>query len=632
MSLEEFFLILDRRNVPYVVLRWFDQLPHVDPGEDVDILVADEHLEFVHTLLRARPLRRDSQAFDVYSVSGLPGSDFSGVPYYPPRFARAVLADAVRFRGLYRVPSLEHHFQSLSYHALYHKGYSSGLRADTDLGIDGTGAGDDSGGDRAASDHDYEAVLAGLAEQLATPMVPTLDTLDLALADQGLRPPMDTLERLAPENAWIHDRFFTGLPDIDAWWRGLAVFVVRERAREHVALIQQELGRHGFEILEVVRLDAAQQDAASHHIRGGNWERGPWPVSGGGPSDYVIAYDVAPQFEATDEGPGTNLRIPEAKAKVRERLLQGLDPRTQYNPLHSSDNPRQALEHLDLLADPELMARLGGRARALMDACAVPFPLLRYLAPGAPARRARVALVDHPVHGPSVCKIYRPGAHRFFERELRARKELGDLPEVPDLLDHGDNWLLTPFYQDDRRQVLRRLPFAEAFDNEVQFRPEATRAMAGFVRALHERGLFILDLSSENVITDPVAGLKVLDLEFLQEYAGHPPTLSGCYSVRGVPPQDRGSYDEPQDVPLAACGGGSSVFHPAVAGLPFSALLRRQRPADLVRRPVTQLTWYLRLGVTRGYLTARSSLGGSRWGRRSRRLVAIAVALRHRPT
>jgi hypothetical protein len=617
LSLPEFFRILDDHDVPYVVLRWFDALPWVDPGEDVDILVADDQLDFVRTLLLPRPMRRDSQAFDIYTVSGLPGSDFGdGVPYYPPQFARAVLDDAVVMRDLCRVPSLEHHFQSLAYHAVYHKGYASGLR--TGAGPEGDGPPSDQ-----PSDHDYEAVLAKLAEQLGAPMAPTLDSLDNVLQQAGLRPPLDTLERLAPGNPWIHDRFFAGLPDVETDWRGLAVFVVRERAEDHLELIVQELDRHGFEIFEVVRLDPAQREAARRRIRGGNWERGPWQVSGGGPSCCVIGYDVAPWIETPGVGPDANLRIPEAKAKVRERLLRGLVPSAQYNPLHSSDNPRQALDYLDVLNDPALLERLSRATRDLMDACTMPYPVLRFLAPGGPARRARVALVDHPVHGASVCKVYRPGTHRFFQRELRARTELADLPEVPGLLEHGDNWVLSPFYGDDGSQVLRPLPFADGFENAVQLRPGTSRTMAGFARALHERGLFILDLTTENVFCDPVAGLKVLDLEFLQEYAGTAPSLEGSYSFRGVPAGLRADYDEPQDVPLTD-RVGNPVFHPAVSGLPFQRLLRPARPVDGIRRSATQLAWYLSFGVTRPARRARADLAGSRWGRRLKKLDTMA--------
>lgn len=609
LTLETFFRTLEEHGVRYAVLRWFETLPHVDPGEDVDLLVADGHLEFVHTLLRPRPGRPGSQAFDVYTVSGLPGTDFGGgVPYYPPQFAHDLLDDTVMMRGFCRVPSPLHHFQSLAYHAVYHKGYRSGL-----LPADGVDL------RLAPTDHDYEAVLTELAERLGMPAVPTLDRLDGILADAGLRPPLDTLERLAPGNPWIHDRFFADLPDVDPLWHGLAVFVVRERAAEHVDLIADELNRHGFEVLEVLPLDPRQREAARRRIRGGNWERGPWQVSGGGPATYVLAYDVAP-WRDRDGASGNNLRIPEAKAKVRDRLLDAIPAAEQYNPLHSSDNPRQALDYLDVLADPDVEARLRVRVRVLTDRCRLPYPVLHFLAPDGPSRRSRVALVDHPEHGPCVCKIYRPGAARFFERELRARRELKDLPLMPGLLEYGDNWLLTPLYQDDHRHVQRHLPFETDFENAVQLRVEAARATAELARALHERGLFVLDLTTENLCSDPEVGLRVLDLEFLQEYAEDRPPLEDSYSFRGVPDASRHLYDEPQDVPLTETVG-NPVFHPAVAGLPIDALLRPGRPADAVRRWLTLWAWYLYFGVVRPPRRASGVLARSRWGRLLKRIV-----------
>lgn len=611
MTLPQFFEIMKQREIPYSVLRWFDALPHVDEGEDVDILIADEHLEFVHTLLLARPMRRDSQPFDVYTVSGLPGSDFCGVPYYPPQFARALLADAVWVKDLYRAPSTEHHFQSLAYHAVYHKGFTSGLRG-------GTGTDDV----RLASDHDYESVLAGLAEQLGTPIEPTLDDLDRHLAGLGLKPPLDTLERLRPGNAWIHSRFFADRPSIDPRWNGLVVFVVREAAESQIDLVESEVNRHGFDVLEVVRLDETQREVAARRIRGGNWAQGPWPASGGCPTTFVVAYDVAPRLGKGDGGTETNLRIAEAKAKARDRLLRDVSSTQLYNPLHSSDNPRQSLDYLDILDDPQLVTQIGEKAATLVEMCRFPFPVVRFLAPDAPARRARVALVDHPVHGHSVCKVYRPGAIRFFERELFARVELSDLPEVPGLLDHGDNWLVTPFYKDDGRQVMRALPFRDHFRNEVQLKPEVTRALARFARGLHERGLFVLDLTTENLYSDPSAGLKVIDLEFLQKYEGPVPALSACYTFRGVPARFKDRYDEPLEVPLTETVG-NQVFHPAVSGLSYRALLRRERPGDDLRRTVTHALWYAYFAVTRPPFKARGLLARSKWARRAKKLVVL---------
>jgi hypothetical protein len=204
MTLDGFFDILRREQVPYVVLRWFEELPDVEPGHDIDMLVDDEHVDFVQSLLADRPPKKGSQHLDVYSGSGLPGSNVHGTPCFPPRFAGQMLADGVWLRDRYRVPEPRSHFLGLAYHAVYHKGYSSGLRSG--------GGGNEVG--RPAR-HDYEAVLADMADRLGESVDPTLDGLDRYLAEQGLRPSTEMLRLLAPTNPWLEERLREGLPGVD---------------------------------------------------------------------------------------------------------------------------------------------------------------------------------------------------------------------------------------------------------------------------------------------------------------------------------------------------------------------------------------------------------------------------------
>mgnify|MGYP006211368535 CR=1 FL=1 len=97
------------------------------------MLVHDEDVDKVRGLLRPRPLsakilgRRDLIRCDVYSVSGLRGSSYQGISYYPPHLAEGILERAVRHRSGAMVPSGRDHFYSLAFHALYHKGLRSGL-------------------------------------------------------------------------------------------------------------------------------------------------------------------------------------------------------------------------------------------------------------------------------------------------------------------------------------------------------------------------------------------------------------------------------------------------------------------------------------------------------------------------
>ncbi|WP_091546812.1 hypothetical protein [Modestobacter sp. DSM 44400] len=596
LSLDDFFAELEQRDVCYVVLRWFDTLPDVDAGEDIDLLVADEDLTFVRSLMTTRSGSQSTQKFDIYSVSGLPGSDFHGVPYYAPRFAREMLDGGTWLRDRYRVPSLQHHYDSLAYHAVYHKGHASGLSA---------GPGSDE--IRRPTDHDYEAVLAELAERLDRPLHPTLDSLDRYLAARDLRPPLDTLERLEPANPWIHKHFFDDQPAVDDLWGGLAVFVLRDRAKPQVDVAVEALDREGFEVLDVVELNTAQRARASHRLRGGNWAQGPWPLSGGAPATFVIAYDVAPEVSGLDPERGTNLRIPRAKDALRAHLLDGVGAEVRYNPVHSSDNPRQALDYLEVLGGSYVEHRLRPLVQRLVDSVTFPYPVVRKLPGG--ARRAQVAVVEHPVHGQCVCKLFRPGAARFLDRELRARAELGDLPEVPDLLERGDNWVLTTLYTDDRSHNRRLLPGRQ----DAQLTGDASRALARFAHRLHDRGLFLLDLSTHNVVTDPAAGLKVLDLEFLQEYREPAPAVPDSYTFRGVPAGTSG-YDVPKLTGLTQRVGGSA-FHPAVSGASVESLLQPHRPLNTGRRVLVQSGWYVLFLGKRLRRAARSALGASRVGR-----------------
>jgi len=611
LSLDDFFARLKEHDVHYVVLRWFDSLPHVDPGEDIDLLVADEDLPFVRSLMTTRSGPQRTQKFDIYSVSGLPGSDFHGVPYYSPRFARAILDGGIWLRDRYRVPGPEQHYDSLAYHAVYHKGRASGLAA-------GPGADEE----RLPADHDYHAVLTELAERLGRPLDPTLDGLDRYLADRGERPPLDTLERLEPTNAWIHERFFAELPAVEDLWRGLAVFVLRERALPQVELAVAALDREGFEVLDVVELDPQQQAVAGHRLRGGNWAQGPWPLSGGLPAAFVIAYDVAPDLTGPDRHRDANQRIPQAKERLRTQLLDGVAPAALYNPVHSSDNPHQALDYLEVLDDDSYVElHLRPLVKQLVEACTFPFPVVRVL--GGEARRAQVAVVEHPVHGASVCKLFRPAAERFFRRELRVREELSHLAVVPDLLEHGENWVLTSLYADDRSHARRQLPGRQ----DTQLTPEAVRSLTRFAGELHDRGLFLLDLSTHNLVTDPVAGLKVLDLEFLQEYQGTIPPLVEAYTFRGVPRGVDG-YDLPRRTQLTQRVGGT-VFHPAVSGSSVEALLQPHRLLDARRRALVQLGWYARFQARELRSSSRSALLSSRWGKDAKAIVR-AVRRKHR--
>ena len=209
--------LLDERSIQYAVLRWFDELPNLAAGEDLDVLVADEDLEALWRLLDEQPGTIPS---DIYSVSGLPGSEFQSMAYYPPALSAGILERTVQLPSGYRAPAPLDHFRSLAYHAAYHKGEASGLPTSV---LDVTPLGQ--------PDHDYSMVLGELAVGLGISAPITLEGLDEHLAEVGWRPPRDTLSRLSHGNRWIRARFFADGDDAPQEI-GLTAFLLRDKAAD----------------------------------------------------------------------------------------------------------------------------------------------------------------------------------------------------------------------------------------------------------------------------------------------------------------------------------------------------------------------------------------------------------------
>ena len=366
-------------------------------------------------------------------------------------------------------------------------------------------------------------------------------------------------------------------------WHGLSVFVLPESAAMELGEAVAGIAR-GMEILEILPLDVCRRPAVVDLL--GPQRR--FAAAAGEPQKLVVACDVPP-------APGESVarindRIAAVARYTTRRLLKSSSP--PYEAVRYTIGPREAMALLEMVEDPTLETRLQAKVGKLAEACAMPFPVIQMLGADSPGFRARVALVDHPVHGRSVCKIFRPGAMTFFERELHARTVLADQPLAPRLLEHGPNWLLTPEYFDDGAHRLRALSGVQGVH---QLRPWAARAAAEFARAMHERGMFMLDLSPQNLMSDPVAGLKVIDLEFALRYAefpGTPPSsASAAWSFRGVPAESAAGAELPKLV--FTKGVGNAVFHPAVAGLPAGRLLAPPRRRDGLRRVTTQMTWFV---------------------------------------
>jgi len=348
IGLERLPALLAEREIDYVMLRWFDELPHLAAGEDLDILVADDHLERLWAVFGEQPGTVPS---DIYSVSGLPGSEFRSMAYYPPALSAGILERSVVLRSGYRAPAPLDHFRSLAYHAVYHKGEASGVATST---LDVAPLVD--------PDHDYTAVLGGLAVELGIDVAITLEGLDDHLGDVGWRPPRDTLSRLAPSNRWIRARFFAGADDAPPAI-GLTAFLMRDKAADSATITSAEdfLRSRGWDVLDVHHMTDSERTRSAANIRGGNWGPGPFPTSGGIPAVLIVALDdhpTAPTAGHRRQHPGlTNANTLATKLALRDHLMADVELDERFNPLHSSDGEDDAWYYIEL-THPDGIAEL----------------------------------------------------------------------------------------------------------------------------------------------------------------------------------------------------------------------------------------------------------------------------------
>lgn len=181
-STADFLKSLQAQGLSHAVLRWFETLPHVEPGEDIDMLVADDHAPAILAKLQQEG---PGQPVDLYSASGAHALSWRGAPYLPPHKANQLLTRRIHGKACDH-PAPEDHMASLAFHVVFHKGSLE------------------------SPDHDYRAALG-------IPPSVTLHDLEQQLKRGGWTPSLKALWRWRRHNRFISERLPGWLPER---WRG----------------------------------------------------------------------------------------------------------------------------------------------------------------------------------------------------------------------------------------------------------------------------------------------------------------------------------------------------------------------------------------------------------------------------
>jgi len=511
VGLDEFFEELNTRSISYCILRWFENLPNIDKNEDVDLLVEDNDLTKVYSIIDKRP---GIIPFDIYSKSGMPGSDFKNLPYYVYSLAEKVLSDTVLFNNVFKVPTWENYFYLLAYHVVFHKGENSGLPSKRYNLEPAT-----------KPDHDYLYHLKEISTKANIDADEfTLDGLHKYLDNKGFVPPLDTQYKLSLHNQYLK----ADLEDVHhqsellKTFEGLVCFVIREKIIEAKLLEEVEMfiQKEGFTIIRTIEIDDSLKDRFTKQVRGGNWNQGPWPTNAGEPSALIVAFDVypiKPDIRDHKQHPGlTNKRILR-KIEIRNFLNKKFPDKKEWcNGIHSSDNEIQAVEYLSLagLDENDIIKEII-RYKKIFE---TQYPVLEVLSSF--SRRAKVELISY--HGKkAIKKTFKPSCEWYLENEIEAYTVFKNLKEVPELLETGDNYFIISYIEGSK-----------PLSNRISIR--TLKKCLNLLRKIYDQGYSLFDFKPSNFLIDKNKEIHIIDFEFLHKYTDKP-SFFECYDLVGAP-------------------------------------------------------------------------------------------------
>ncbi len=330
IGVNKFFESLNASAANYSVLRWFENLPYVMDGEDIDILVEDADLARVFSL--ASRAKVSGVPIDVYGVSGKEFTSFNGVPYFPSTLASYILQNSsVNANGI-RVPTDDAHLAGLAFHAVFHKDEPALNRNPQNTNRIS----------RAPNNRlRKEIERLNKKSNWKIPEI-SLAGLDSFLSRSGFAPPPELREFFGRRNAYARQNLASLIAESYQSKNHVSAFFIRDAGIEFLESIRNILEAFGFVILRDQGLTHEQITEVSALTRGGNWSAGDAPKPGGLPVHLLLVLDEFPLPPANKDAKEypfvQNMRVHSAKRKIREAWTSRVGLIKESNIVHSTDN------------------------------------------------------------------------------------------------------------------------------------------------------------------------------------------------------------------------------------------------------------------------------------------------------
>ena len=517
VKLDDFFKYATENNIRYVVLRWFERLPDVEPDEDIDILVHSDDISLIMPFFTIFPLM-GHQKFDIYPSGYDFKMNFNNLSYFPSNLAEKILDSRVIVNRIYQTPDHTNHLLSLLFHVLFHKAERSSFLLDK-ISL------------KIKPEHDYPAILARISGR----KFGSLRDIFEFLRTNNFLPSIDSMKKYAgllksdglTELICEYERSFYSSKEIQG---DCVMFVVRDQLMQHETLLsdlEHGLRSYGYEILLTVDNIPNQFKFLA---RGNNWGQGPYPISGGTPSKLIIGYNNKPKYFYNEDGFLQDSHIKSVKNFVRKITETKLPYWRQFNGLHTTDNTYETIEYASYHSDD-----LHDEIVKLITDSESNFKRLRKFKIEEPltafGRRADVYRILHDGDA-AVLKVFKPEFSDHFRNEVEFYQKANEnaLP-VPKLIEVGDNYLITEFIDGESLKYnLSDLLFKSS---------KLFEAYEGFVYKCFQINYFNADFVFANNIVKSDGSVIFYDFEFMQKYKE---SSLAPYEHKGIPYDHRHHY------------------------------------------------------------------------------------------
>jgi len=275
-NISSFLAMLKKMDVPYIVLRWGQDLPltpeaekQMDRSGDIDLLVdGASMLKFI----KAVAYHPGKFKLDIRSNRQVYGTDTKRITYYPPAMSDELLNCRVEENGSYFRADDKRLLYSFAYYLVYH----NGARGTTiQSGIEGL----ETPAYNRVVRHDRVAELHRLATAAGEtlPEQLTLWNLHLWLCERQWNMPFDLLPRYPLRTPFLDALYEKSCDMLEKELDGkknLCVYLLREdaiKANAQDFIIKAVSER--FDIMDIVTLTEEQQQLVIRQTRGGDWSK-----------------------------------------------------------------------------------------------------------------------------------------------------------------------------------------------------------------------------------------------------------------------------------------------------------------------------------------------------------------------